>query len=156
MRLKIVRDLTPEEVEQKIKSFERLFDTSFDRFQELFLEQKLNSKFTAAYYEWADLVDSYKGYVEGGELNYTVEEFEDFKPEQTALLTAKRMELLYQLASVRVDSISDLSKKVKRNVKNVYQDLEVLKRLGFVRLSRRRGRALVPETPVKEITFLIS
>ena len=44
---------------------------------------------------------------------------------------------------------------MKRNVKNVYQDLEVLKRFGFVKLNKRRGRTLTPETLVKEITFLI-
>jgi predicted transcriptional regulator len=77
------------------------------------------------------------------------------KPEQAALLTPKRLELLYNLATVRVDSISDLAQKVRRNVKNVYEDLKVLDKLGFVKLNRRKGRALIPETLVKEITFLI-
>jgi predicted transcriptional regulator len=71
------------------------------------------------------------------------------------MLTAKRLELLYQLAVLRGESINDLAQKVKRNVKNVYQDLEVLKRFGFVKLNKRKGRALTPETLVKEITFLI-
>lgn len=84
-----------------------------------------------------------------------VEEIRDFKPEQTAMLTPKRVELLYQLVVLRVESINDLAQKVKRNVKNVYQDLKVLKRLGFVKLNRRKGRASIPETLVKEITFLI-
>lgn len=106
-------------------------------------------------FEWDELVDSYKGYIEDGELDYTAEETRDFRPEQTAMLTAKRLELLYRLAVLRVESINDLAQKVKRNVKNVYQDLEVLKRFGFVKLNKRRGRALTPETLVKEITFLI-
>jgi predicted transcriptional regulator len=44
---------------------------------------------------------------------------------------------------------------VRRNVKNVYEDLTVLSKFGFVKLSRRKGRALIPETLVKEITLIV-
>ena len=44
-----------------------------------------------AYFELAELVDSYKGYVESGELDYTAEETRDFEPKQIALLTPKRI-----------------------------------------------------------------
>lgn len=155
MLLRIIRDLSSEEVEEKIKRFEREFGMGFEKFEELFLKQKLDVKFARFYFEWAELVNSYKGYVEDGELDYTVEEIKDLKPEQIALLTPKRIELLYQLAVLRVESINDLAQKVRRNVKNVYQDLEVLSKFGFVKMSRRRGRAIIPETLVKEITFLI-
>jgi hypothetical protein len=129
---------------------------SFEKFEELFLRQKLDAKNTRVYFEWSELIDSYKSYIEEGTLDYTVEETKDLKPEQAALLTPKRIELLYKLATVRVDSINDLAqKKVRRNVKNVYQDLKVLNKLGFVKLNKRKGRALIPETLVKEITFLI-
>jgi len=85
-----------------------------------------------------------------------VEEIKDLKPGQVALLTAKRMELLYQLAALRVELINDLAKKkTKRDLKNVYLDLQMLRKLGFVKLNMRKGRALIPETLVKEITFLI-
>ncbi len=107
------------------------------------------------YFEWAELVNSLKGYVEEGTLDYEVEEIRELMPEQAALLTAKRLELLYKLASVRVESINDLAQKVSRNVKNVYQDLKVLSMLGFVKMTKRKGRAIIAETLVKEITFLI-
>jgi len=155
MLLRIIRDLTSEEVEERIKRFEKEFGMHFEKFEELFLKQKLDAKFVRVYYEWAELVNSYKGYIEDGQLDYTVEEIKDFKPEQIALLTPKRIELLYQLAVLRVESINDLAQKVRRNVKNVYQDLKVLSKFGFVKLSKRMGRALIPETLVKEITFLI-
>jgi predicted transcriptional regulator len=99
-------------------------------------------------------VDSYKGYIEEGTLDYTVEEIRDLKPEQVALLTPKRIELLHQLAVLRVESINDLARKVRRNVKNVYQDLHVLGKFGFVKLSKRKGRALAPETLVREVSFV--
>ncbi len=155
MLLRIIRDLTSEEVEDRINRFEREFSMDFERFEELFFEQKLDAKFVGAYFEWAELVDTYKGYIEGGQLDYTVEEVKDFQPEQVALLTPRRVELLFQIAALRVESINDLAQKVRRNVKNVYGDLQVLSKFGFVKLNKRRGRAFVPETLLKELTFLI-
>jgi hypothetical protein len=155
MLIRIIRSLTSDEIEDRIKRFEEEFGMSFEKFEELFLKQKLDTKNTRVYFEWSELEDGYKGYVEEGTLDYTVEETKDLKPEQAALLTPKRIELLYKLATVRVDSINGLAQKVKRNVKNVYEDLKVLNKLGFVKLNKRKGRALIPETLVKEITFLI-
>jgi len=155
MLIRIIRNLTSEEIEEKIRKFEKEFGMSFEKFEELFLGQKLSTKHARVYFEWAELVDSYKGYIEEGTLDYAVEEIKDFKPEQAASLTPKRIELLYKLAVLRVESINDLAQKLRRNVKNVYQDLQALSKFGFVRLNRRKGRSLIPETLVKEITFLI-
>jgi ribosomal protein L29 len=155
MLIRIIRNLTSEEIEEKIREFEKECGMGFEKFEELFLGQKVDTKLARVYFEWAELVDSYKGYVEEGTLDYSVEEIRDFKLEKAALLTPKRIELLYKLAVLRVESISDLAQKVRRNVKNVYLDLKVLSRFGFVKLNKRRGRAIVPETLVKEITFLV-
>jgi hypothetical protein len=154
MLIRITRNLTPEEVEERIKSFEREFGMPFEKFEELFLKKRLNSKFSKAFFEWAELIDSFKGYLEEGTLDYAVEEVKDLKPEQVAVLTPKRIELLRQLAVSRVDSINDLAKKLRRNVKNVYNDLQVLRKIGFVKLNKK-GRAVIPETLVKEISFII-
>jgi hypothetical protein len=140
---------------EKIRTFERKFGMSFNEFEELFRRRKMGASHAREYSEWAQLVDSYKGYAEDGELDYTAEEVKDFKPEQTALLTPKRIELLCQLAVLRVESINGLAQKVKRNVKNVYEDLKVLNMFGFVKLNKRKKRALIPETLVKEIAFIV-
>jgi DNA-binding transcriptional ArsR family regulator len=155
MLIRIIRDLTSDEVREKMKRFKKRFGMEFEEFEELFLKKKLDAKFVKAYFEWAELVNSYKGYIEDGQLDYTVEEVRDIKPEQIALLTPKRIQLLYALAVLRVESINDLAQKVKRDVKNVYQDLKVLSKLGFVRFNKQKGRAIIPETLVKEIAFLI-
>ena len=155
MLLRISRELASEEVLEKIRAFEEQFGMSFDEFEELFRKRKIGARSSRAYSEWSELVDSYKGYVEDGELDYAAEEVKDFRPEQTALLTPKRIELLCKLAVLRVESINDLAQKVKRNVKNVYEDLMVLRRFGFVKLNRTKKRALIPETLVKEITFIV-
>jgi len=70
MLLRIVRDLTPEEVMEKIQKSEKELGMSFERFEELFLKKKLDAKLVRTYFEWAELVDSYKGYVEDGQLDY--------------------------------------------------------------------------------------
>ena len=155
MLVRIVRELTPEEVLRRIKRYEKEFGMSFDDFEELFLKRRIDRSKIGAYFDWAGLIHAYRGYVEGGELDYMIEELREFSPQQMRLLTPKRIELLYSLVSLRVESISDLARKVKRNVKNVYQDLKILKKWGFVEFRKRGKRNIVPETLVEEITFLI-
>jgi len=155
MLVRIVRELTPEEVLRRIKRYEKEFGMSFDEFEELFLKRRIDRSKIGAYFDWAGLIHAYRGYVEGGELDYMIEELREFSPQQMRLLTPKRIELLYSLVSLRVESISDLARKLKRNVKNVYQDLKILKKLGFVEFRKRGKRNIVPETLVEEITFLI-
>jgi DNA-binding transcriptional ArsR family regulator len=155
MLIRIVRRLSLDEVKSKIKQFEKDYGMTFDEFEELFLSRKLDPRRVGTYFEWASLVHAYRGYVEGGELDYVVEELRDLRPEETALLTPKRIELLYSLASLRAESINKLAQKTRRNVKNVYQDLKALQSLGFVAFRRRGRRNIVPETLVEEITLLI-
>ena len=155
MLIRIVRRLMLDEVKGKIKRFEKEHDMTFDEFEELFLSRKLDRRMAGTYFEWASLVHAYRGYVEGGELDYVIEELRDLSPEETALLTPKRIELLYNLASFQVESINKLAQKVRRNVKNVYQDLKALQSLGFVTFRKRGKRNIIPETLVEEITLLI-
>ncbi len=135
--------------------FEERYNLTFQNFEDLFLKRKRPRNLLSVYLEWASLVDAYKGYEEGGELDFIVEEVRDFDSGQIAALTPKRMELLNYLANRRVESINELAHKVKRDVKNVYENLLVLKNLGLLVLKRRGKRNIVPETLVEEITFLI-
>lgn len=155
MLVRVIRRLTPEEVQQQIKRFEQQCHMTFDECEEQFLAEQLDKQMVETYFDWAALVDAYRGYIEEGELDYTVEELRNFTPDDMAAITPKRVELLYKLADLRVESINNLAQKVHRDVKNVYQDLQVLKSLGFVTLNRRGKRNVVPETLVEEISFLI-
>lgn len=154
MLVRIVRRLTLEEIREQIKSFEKRFGVTFDEFEEAHLE-KVDRDVIDAYFHWAELVHAYRGYVESGELDFAVEETRDLSPREAAVLTPKRLELLYSLASLRADSINELAQKIRRNVKNVYQDLQALKTLGFVTFTRKGKRNIVPETLVEEITLLL-
>jgi DNA-binding transcriptional ArsR family regulator len=155
MLVRVIRQLTLDEVQARIRGFEKEYGMAFDEFEELFWRKQLDKRFMEEYSEWASLVHAYRAYVEGGELDYAVEEMRDLKPKETVLLTPKRLELLYSLASLRPESINDLAHKTRRDVKNVYQDLKMLKTLGFVSFKKRGKRNIVPETLVEEITLLI-
>jgi len=155
MLVKIVRRLTIEEITARIERFEREFGMRFDDFEESFLDGEIGRVEVGKYFDWAGLVDAYRGYMEGGELDYTVEQIREFDPQEVALLTPKRLELLDELARLQIKSINDLAGKIHRNVKNVYQDLQALKRLGLVTLKKRGKRNIVPKTLLEEITFLI-
>jgi len=155
MLIRIVRNLKIEEIIRKIREFEKHFGKSFDEFEELFLAKRLSEKDVSAYFEWAELTHAYRRYVESGELDYTIEEIKEFTAKEMALLTPKRMELLRAIAKLRVESINDLAQKTRRDVKNVYQDLQALKKLGFVFFNKIGKRNIVPETLVEEITFIV-
>lgn len=155
MLVRIVKSLTPEEVKQRIQFYERKHGVSFAEFEESLLGKRSIRQLVDDYSEWADLVHAYRGYVESGELDYVTEEHRELLLSEVELLTPKRLQLIYSLASVRVESINELAQKTRRNVKNVYQDLQILNKLGFVTLRKRGKRNIVPETSVEEITFII-
>ena len=155
MLVRIVRRLTLEEISKRIESFEKKWGMTFDEFEELFLNRRVNSGMIDIYYEWASLVHAYRGYVEGGELDYNIEELRDLTSEELALLTPKRLELLYSLGGQRLESINDLARKTRRDVKNVYQDLQLLSKLGFVIFKKMGKRNIIPVTLIEEITLLI-
>lgn len=155
MLVRVVRRLTLEEVQERIKDYERQHSMAFDEFEDLFLKKKIPREAAGSYFDWAGLIHAYRGYEESGELEYVIEELRELKSKEMSALTAKRIELLYSLANLRIESMNDLAQKTKRNIKNVYEDLRTLKSLGFVTLRKRGKRNIVPETLVEEITLLI-
>jgi len=153
--VRIVRRLTLEEISRRIENFEEKWGMSFDEFEEVFLNKRLDKSMVDIYYEWASLVHAYRGYVEGGELDYSTEELRDLTSEELAFLTPKRLELLYSLGGQRIESINDLARKTRRDVKNIYQDLQLLSKLGFVIFRKMGKRNIIPVTLIEEITLLI-
>jgi len=155
MQVKVLRRLNLDEVEERMERLERAHGMSFDEFEEQILTvAKIGDNSLDTYFTWARLADAYRGYMEDGNLHCLVEELHDLSLDELRSLTPKRLELLYALSDMRVDSINDLAHKVKRDVKNVYQDLQALKQLGLVRLNRKRDRKVVPEVLVEEVTFI--
>ena len=97
MLVRIVRALTIEEVHERIRKFEMEHGMTFDEFEELFLEKRMDGSVVGVYFEWAGLVHAYRRYVESGEFDYVVEEMRELSPDELALLTPKRLELLYSV-----------------------------------------------------------
>ena len=155
MLVKVLRRLTLEEIEDQIRSLERRHAMTFDEFEELFLTKNVDQQSVDVYFRWATLVHAYRAYVESGELDCVVEELHDLDSNELRAFTPKRLELLYSLSNLRVESINELARRVRRNVKNVHQDLQILRKLGFINFRKKGRRNLVPEALVEEITFLI-
>lgn len=60
------------------------------------------------------------------------------------VLTEKRLELLHIIKDQQPDSVYELSKIVKRDLKNINSDLELLRDIGLVSMSKaRKGRERV-------------
>jgi predicted transcriptional regulator len=76
------------------------------------------------------------------------------------LLTRNRIALLRAIRAQRPGSIYELAKTVKRDLKNVQQDLRILEEYGLIRMTAasRAGkrRVKVPEAPFAEIALKIA
>jgi predicted transcriptional regulator len=70
-------------------------------------------------------------------------------------LTPKRLELLWIIADKRPQSVRELAALVRREPKNVSEDLEYLCRVGLVELrpSSAHGNARAPVVPYDRVDF---
>ncbi len=71
-----------------------------------------------------------------------------------AFLTPRRMDLLDHLKMREVKSITELARALKRNYKNVYDDLKALEEMGMVVLTRRKNKK-IPRLNVTEIKVTV-
>jgi len=156
MLVRILRRLTVEEVKRQLKELEATYGMTFAEFEGKLLEaSNPKEKTVETYLKWTSLMNAYHGYVEGGELHYTVEEQLDLSKDKLKLLTPRRLELLFALSDLRAESINSLAHKIRRDVKNVYHDLQILKKLGFVNLLKKKDGRVTPEPIVEEVTFIM-
>ena len=73
------------------------------------------------------------------------------------VLTEKRLELLHVIKEQEPDSVYELSKLVKRDIKNINSDLELLKNIGLVSVTKaRKGRErIIPRVNYDKIQLEI-
>ena len=152
MPIRIVRRLSLEEVQTRISDLEEKYQCGFEDFQER-LNREGRMELPEDYMEWSYMVHALRAYGEGEEFDCVMEEERELTRELLSGLTPRRIELLYEIPKIPVRSINDLATRVERDVKNVYNDLRCLERLGLI-LLRRRGRSIVPELLVEELTFI--
>lgn len=156
MRLKVVRRLSLEEVKKRLQEHEIANRMLFSEFEKQFIEGKVDPGLFGEYVEWADLLHAYEAYMEGGELDYVVEETWRMKPEELEkMLNPRRLELLEMISGSHIESINDVARKVGRNVRNVYDDLKLLEKKGFLHFRKVGKKKMVPETRIEEVSVII-
>ena len=94
-----------------------------------------------------------KAYEEGGEVYHTEEEATEISLKRFRnILTHKRLSLLKELNNNQFNSISELSRHLKRDIKNIHSDLKILENFNLIKLEKR-GKNVVPKTIVETITL---
>ena len=153
MLIKVRRRLNREEVEKRIEELREKYGIPFEEFAEQLIKTKLRRAMLEDYIDWANLYHALKAYEENGELDYVEEEQTNLKiGEIRQIFTGERVKIL-EVISKGVDSISDLARKSGyRDVKNVYVDLKILERTGFVKLEKKR-KNVVPRRIIEDVVI---
>ena len=154
MRLRLQKRKTLFEVYERVKILEDQYSGSIEDIPDNFAEGRMGQKEFEDYAEWLAMFHALRAYGEGEDFDYYAEEIIELDWKKTRQLSPRRMQLLNHLSESHVESINKLSNDIGRDVKNVYNDLKILERLGFLRLVKE-GRRLSPELLVHEITILL-
>jgi len=152
--LRVVRRLSLGEVGRRVAELEGKYGGGIDGLPDGFGGGQAERERFEDRLEWMRMIHALRAYGEGEDFEYYAEEEVELGTGEFSKLTPRRLELLYRLSILQVDSINDLAAKIGRDVKNVYNDLKILEGLGFIRLVRR-GRRALPELLVQEVTLLL-
>jgi len=154
MRWRVVKRIPMNEVNKKIREIEEKYEGDLTKLHDEFIAGRMEREHFEDYVEWSSMNHALRAYSEGEDFDYYSEIEIDLEKKDYEKLTPRRLELLDYLANVPVNSINDLAKKIGRDVKNVYNDLKNLEKLGFITLVSE-GRRLKPEILVQEITLVL-
>jgi predicted transcriptional regulator len=153
MEWRVVKSIPLREVQTRTSIFNEKYG-SLSLLHEEFTKGRMPPGVFDEYIEWTNMDHALRAYQEGEDFEYLAEEALSLDSKQYEKLTPRRLEMLDYLGMGQYSSINELAKKIGRDVKNVYNDLKILKELGFVNLTRE-GRSLVPELMVYEINILL-
>ena len=153
MNWRVVKSISLQEVQTRTAILKEKYG-SLSHLHEEFTKGRMPPGTFDDYIEWTNMDHALRAYQEGEDFEYLADEDLVLSDEDYMLITPRRLELLDYLGNEPVSSINDLAEKLRRDVKNVYQDLKILERLGFVSL-RKEGRSIVPEQIVYEITIIL-
>lgn len=140
----VVRLLTRDQALREIRSFEKFHCGPTEALA-------MNRISDEEFERWTSLLHALGAYKEGEGIEVSVEENFTIKSLRK-VLTEKRIRLLEQIG-LGATSITELAKRTgQRDMKNVYEDLQMLRRLGFVALEKD-GRRVVPRLLLSSIRF---
>ena len=151
MNWRVVKNVPQQQVQSRIETL-REKHGSLSHLHEEFAKGRMPPGTFDDYIEWTNMDHALRAYQEGEDFEYLAEEELNLNQQEYMMITPRRLELLDYLGIEPVSSINDLAEKLGRDVKNVYNDLKTLERLGFISF-RKEGRSLVPEQIVYEITI---
>jgi len=147
--IRINKTFEPDELLEIIKKLRALISKSERKTSAFVNDSKLRHLHTLL----QQLEHAYNEYEEEGEVDY-IDENEYIIPAKDLykLLSPKRLELLFTLAKEEYISISELSRVLKRNIKNIYTDLKFFEQYGLVKLVKRH-KSVQPKLIAREIVI---
>ncbi len=140
MKVKIIKKRSKADIQDMIKKWEKEYGTLSSLKQKVLISKCNSPEIMSDFVLW-------KYISQGAEFhdNTVVEDTDVFE-----VLSPRRAELLEYLMNNDVPSIKNLADRVRRNYKNVYDDLQALSKYGLVELNES-GRSLKPCSVVTNI-----
>lgn len=94
-----------------------------------------------------------RAYEESGEIYYNEEEIKNVSLKKfRTIFTNKRLDLLKKINENHFNSIAEISRYLKRDIKNVYQDLKILESFRLIKLEKT-GKKIKPKNLVESINI---
>jgi predicted transcriptional regulator len=153
MQWRVLKQVPLQEVQERLVELENTYG-SLSFLHAEFSKGRMPPGMFDDYIEWTNMNHAIRAYQEGEDFEYLAEQDIDLSLEEYSKITTKRLELLNNIVEMPANSINQLAQNSGRDVKNVYNDLQVLEKLGLVRLIKE-GRNVRPESLVQEITILL-
>lgn len=158
--MKISKTVGKEEIEKRIRSFEKKYKTDFKRFKNKMRwieDTDKNEQTIEDYEDWAHYRRALKTIERTGQ-SPVKEEYFKLIPESKFgeiddIFTKERIRMLKFLNERRVGSIAELAKLLKRDRSSVVQDLEILDKEGIITFERK-GRVAAPVAKCSAITLI--
>lgn len=133
MKINIIKKINQKEIQNIIEVWKKRYGSMASLQQRVMISKCSSPADIDNYITWKYLTS-------GAELEETVI-FEN--AEVFDVFSTKRGEIMEYLANHEVSSIRELANKLRRNYKNVYDDLKALKKYELIEL-REAGRSLKP------------
>lgn len=134
MKVTVTKSLEIIEILNNIKQLSKIKNISIKQKEKL-------AEYKKAYSAYEESGESY--YVDNFTAKLTFNDFSKF-------FTSKRLELINLMSKNNFDSISEISRRTKRDIKNIYDDLKILEKLGFISLNKN-NKNISPKLKVESI-----
>lgn len=141
MRTEILKSYSSEQIKAEKRRLERKYDSFEDLHQKFSVDKCRNPEYVDDYMVWKALSEEDVRLTE----KIVLKNLGIYR-----MMSPKRMEILDYLSSHSTKSIKTLASELKRNYKNVYDDIKALEKFGLVELIGD-GRNKRPVTKIHSI-----